>query len=65
MKLHAGLLAAATFAAPRALTGAPMRRRRSARESAPPNAISTAPSQINVTSGFQYARTGSEPSAAG
>ena len=43
--------AAASWPAP--ATGAPMRSRRSASESPPPNAISSAPSQISVTSGFQ------------
>ena len=36
-----------------ALTAAPKRRRRSASDSAPPNAIAAPPSQISVTRGFQ------------
>ena len=40
-------------AADRAGAGAPKRSRRSASDSAPPSAITQAPSQISVTSGFQ------------
>ena len=44
---------AAAVALDLARAGAPKRRRRSASDSAPPSAITQAPSQMSVTSGFQ------------
>ena len=46
-------------------TAMPNRRRRSASDSPPPNAMAAPPSQISVTSGFQYSRAGTAPSGAG